>query len=246
MNTEIERPSFVVSTKNSVFKNLKILIYGPPGNGKTWQCGTLGPRTLLLSAESGHSVLSDKDIKMVVISTDENGAPRSPKEKIEMYSKAYRYALSRECRESIDTIVIDSLSEMSQNILEEKQQEFPDRNQTMVLYGEVAKKSKTMVKAFRDLHGYNVIFTALSEDEKNETGKRFKGISMVGKISQQIAAYFDIVLYLDIYEDESGVLHRRFISASDDSLVVKDRTGKLDRYEPADLGALIRKVNGVK
>jgi len=88
---------------------------------------------------------------------------------------------------------------------------------------------------------YNVVFTALPSVEKDENNQRFIGVDMVGKISATVPALFDICLYLAKTEDG-----RMLISDGSEKLVAKDRSGKLNKQEPADLQIIINKVRGIK
>ena len=64
---------------------------------------------------------------------------------------------------------------------------------------------------------------------------------MTGNIKEKMPAMFDLVFYLHV--DEEG--KRFFITNGTDKLVAKDRSGKLDPIEEANLGNIANKIKGV-
>jgi hypothetical protein len=90
-----------------------------------------------------------------------------------------------------------------------------------------------------------VVFTALSSVEKDENNHRYVGVSMVGAMADKVPAYFDEVFYLHVEKDEeSGKTKRMFITEKSDRITAKDRSGTLNKYEPADLGHVSKKIKG--
>lgn len=228
----------ISSTKGIGVNALKMLVYGPSGVGKTSLAMTIKEPLLLISAEAGLLPLRHSEIDVIDLTTV------TKDKRIDMLAEAYTYLMTPEAQKKYKWIMIDSLSELSQNLVEKLQVEFPDRKDSLVLYGENAKRMRSIVKLFRDLPHYNVIFTALDETEKDDNGMRFQTIQMIGKISQQLPAYFDEVFYMTTIE---GV--RKLVTGKSEKLVAKDRSGALEQFEPADLGlivAKIRKTNDTK
>ena len=107
------------------------------------------------------------------------------------------------------------------------------------MYGELSKRMRALIKAFRDLPFYSVFFTALSGADKDENGVRFLGPQLVGKLSSQVNAFFDEVFYLHI-DKETG--QRALLTAKTDHLAVKDRSGRLDAREPANLSVIVKEI----
>lgn len=204
---------------------------------------TIPDKTLIISAEAGLLSLAAKEIDMIDISQDDDGNVLPKEKRIERLQVAYRFLLSEESREKYKWVFIDSITEISQNMVETLQKEFPDRKDSLVLYGENAKRMRALIKAFRDLPYYNIIFTALCDEDKDESGKRIKTISMVGKVAGQIAGYMDEVFYLHCEENEEGGIERKFITQPTDRLICKDRSGKLNRFEPPDFEHIYNKIN---
>ena len=89
------------------------------------------------------------------------------------------------CKNKYKWIFIDSLTEISQNLMEQLYLEFPERKDSLVMYGENGKRMRSLIKSFRDIPYYNVVMTALSAVDKDENNVRITGVSMVGNISEK-------------------------------------------------------------
>lgn len=234
----------VVSTSGQGHDKIKMLVYGEPGNGKTSLAATIKERVLIISAEAGLLCLAGREIDSIDISTDDNGVMIPEEKRIPRLGEVYTYLISQECRDKYDWIFIDSLTEISQNLVKQLNVEFPNRSDSLVLYGENAKRMRSLIKSFRDLPYYNIVFTALSSIEKDENNQRYIGIDMVGKIASSMPAFFDICLYLKKDIDANGSVKRNLISSGSTRQIAKDRSGKLLPEEPANLQIIIDKIRG--
>lgn len=220
------------------------LIIGDSGAGKTTLAGTLPDKTLVISSESGLLCLSGKDIDFIDITQDDNGTPIPKEKRITRLGDVYKFLLTEECKKKYKWIFIDSLTEISENMIEALNVEFPDRKDSLVLYGENNKRMRSLIKIFRDIPDYGVIFTALSSIEKDENNKRFIGPNLVGKLAQTIAGYFDEVFYLNAIMDNEGNYNRVLVTSKSDGIMAKDRSGRLNRFEQANLTTIINKIRG--
>lgn len=142
-------------------------------------------------------------------------------------------------------VFIDSLTEISGRCEEAMAEKYPDRSQSFAMWGEYAKTMNRLVKGFRDLRNFNVVFTCLETVEKDETGKRYKAPAVYGRdLKEKLPSYFDEVLYLQLVADVNGQTVRQFVTEVMDELPAKDRSGKLDLIEPANLLHIKYKILG--
>jgi hypothetical protein len=236
-------PLNIVNLKDaSAASPIKMLVFGSSGIGKTSLAKTTGEPTLVISAEAGLLSIAGADVDVFDISKDSSGALLEKDKRIARLGEVYKHLLTAEAQNRWKWIIVDSITEISQNMVEKLQVEFPDAKDTLRLYGENAKLMRALIKSFRDLPHYNVVFTALSEDDKDESNKRYIGISMVGKMSQQIAGYLDEVLFYFIRKDDAGNETRLLLTQPVEGIIAKDRSGKLSKFEEPNLAAIAKKI----
>lgn len=238
----------ITTTKNSLENHIKCLVYGFSGAGKTTLAGTLKDKTLILSFEAGLGSLNDFEID-VIDCAREDGKPLKASQRLKKLEEAYKFLTTKGSQDTYKTIFIDSLSEISDNLVESLQEdpEYSEAKNALKLWGRYNKESKAVIKAFRDLPNYNVVFTALCVEEKDENGNFTKGIDMPGKISQKAPQFFDEVLYLGKVKDKDGNEIRQLLTDSTTSIPYpKDRSGKLDKFEAPNLQLIFDKINNKK
>lgn len=232
----------ISSTKGVGTNAIKMVVYGDPGTGKTSLVKTIKEKTLVISAEAGLLPLREMEIDVIDLTIDDNNQPLAKEKRISKLLEVYQFLQSDDCKKKYKTIFIDSLSEINSNMLEQLQQEIPDAKDTLKMYGELSKRMKSLIKAFRDLPHYSVVFTCLSEVDKDENGQRYIGPQLIGKLSGQIAAYFDEFFLLHVNK-ETGA--RVLVTCKTDNVIAKDRSGSLEKTEPADLGLIFEKIRKV-
>lgn len=231
----------ITNTKDNDTNFLKILVYGDSGVGKTSLAKTIKEPTLIISSEAGLLCLKDASIDVVDISQGDDGKMIPKEGRIERLGQVYRFLQTDECKKYL-WLVLDSLTEISQNAVEMLQAKYPGSGDALKLYGENYKIMRGLIKNFRDLPGVNVVFTALPATIQDENSRRFTSISMVGKMSHAIPAFFDEVFYMGIGKDKEGQTIRYLQTEKTDSITAKDRSGKLEKYEVADLDLIYNKI----
>lgn len=201
------------------------LVYGDPGVGKTMLCGSalavpaMNP-VLFIDVEGGTLSLRTKYPECDVVRV------QTFRDIQKLYDELYLD------KHGYKTVVLDSLTEMQKfsmyGIMDDmmkKSSGEKDRDPDMPGIGEWGKNTeqiRKMVRAFRDLP-MNVLFTALAmSDRDNKTGKISVKPSLSAKLSNEVAGFVDIVMYMYINTvDKANV--RTLLPSSTEKYVAKWR-----------------------
>ena len=218
------------STKGLHANGVKCLVYGNAGSGKTSLIPTL-PSPIALSAEGGLLSISGADVPYIEIASMAN------------LMEAYTWLTESAEAQAFESIALDSISEIAEVVLAEELKRNKDGR---AAYGELNTVMTQMIRAFRDLPGRNVYFTAKCEKAQDETGRMLYSPMMPGKsLSQNLGYFFDLVMPLRVDKDAEGNTVRALMTDSDGLWQAKNRAaGRLDMWEAPDLGAIIRKIGG--
>lgn len=209
--------------------NVRLLVYGAAGAGKTSLIPTL-PAPLVLSAEDGLLSIKGADVPFIEIKSMDD------------LKEAYQWLTESEEAAQFKSVALDSISEIAEVVLTAEKATAKDPRQA---YGALQDQMQMIIRAFRDLPGKHVYFSAKMEKAQDETGRILYAPSMPGnKLAQQLPYHFDEVLALRVEKDAEGVPQRALMCASDGLWSAKDRSGRLDAWEGADLGAVIQKIMG--
>ena len=219
-----------VKTTGSLSANgVKVLCYGAAGAGKTSLIKTL-PNPIVLSAEGGLLSIQDADLPYIEI-TD-----------MATLQEAYKWLTESADAKGFQSVALDSISEIAEVVLNAEKKATKDPRQA---YGAMQEQMADIIRAFRDISGKHVYFTAKCEKAQDEQGRMLYSPSMPGKsLTQGISYYFDLVLALRVEKDAEGNTQRALMCDSDGLWLAKDRSGKLDAWEAPDLGAIIAKIGG--
>lgn len=226
------------STKELSNKRVAGLIVGESGIGKTSLAKTFElphDNVLIISAESGLLCLQGTDISVHEI---------NPADAMGSVGEIYEYLMTDEAKSRFKYVFIDSLTEVSQLILSNLKEDpkLADPKNAFPLWNKYSEQMVKIVKVFRDLNDYTVFFTCLTKQEKDGT-MMIDELSVQGSnLKDSLKSYFDLVLHYKIFTDGEGVKHRTLISDMSESRLSKDRSGKLESYEQADLSAIINKI----
>lgn len=217
-----------LKSTNSVHTDgIKVVVFGMSGSGKTSLIPTL-PNPLIISAESGLLSIQDSNLPYIEIDSYES------------LMEAYRFVVQSDEAKDFQSIAIDSISEIAELVLIHEKKVNKDGR---AAYGEMATQVMEIMRAFRDIKGKNIYFSAKCEKATDETGRILYSPSMPGsKLAQQIPYLVDEVFALRVEKDQDGNLHRTLMCDSDGLWLAKDRSGKLNMYEQPDLGAIIAKI----
>lgn len=216
------------STRGLHAQGVKLLVYGQAGAGKTSLIKTL-PDPVVLSAEGGLLSIADADIPYIEINS------------MQSLEEALTWCSSDEA-DQFKSIALDSISEIAEVCLSHEKRIAKDPRQA---YGAMQDAMAYIIRAFRDLPGKHVYFSAKLEKAQDEMGRILYSPSMPGnKTGQALPYYFDEVLALRVEKDADGQTQRALMCDSDGLWTAKDRSGRLESWEAPDLGAIIDKIGG--
>src|SRR5690554_758672 len=217
------------STRGLSQSGVKMLVYGQAGAGKTSLIPTL-PNPVVLSAEGGLLSIADSDTPFIEVCD------------MATLMDAYTFLTESSEANQFQSIALDSISEIAEVVLSAEKKKTKDPRQA---YGELMTLMQDLIRAFRDIKGKHVYFTAKCEKQQDEQGRLLYSPSMPGaKLGQQIGYFFDEVFALRVEKGEDGKNIRMLQCDTDGLWQAKDRSGKLDPWEMPDLGEIIRKIGG--
>ena len=241
----------ITSTKDLSSGRFVAVVVGKSGIGKTSLAKTLPDhkRVLIISAESGLLCLQDTEID--VITVDKLAPFKKPKDAKDngKYSmtEIYLNLMKDEYKKKYDYIFIDSLTEIAELILTDLKNDpvIQASKNGYEVWNKYSERMTHLIKGFRDIEPYSVIFTCLPDNEKDglELVETFK-LPMAG-LRSSLGAWFDLVLKYETFTHEDKKI-RKLITDATVNVLAKDRSGKLKPYEDADLTAIINKLSGVK
>lgn len=214
---------------------IKLLLYGPPGVGKTTLAATLDPEhTLFVNIEGGMLSVADTEAKTTK-------QLRTVDEVEEVF-----WALAHGNKEFdwVKVVVLDSGTELQTIDLEGIVAEARKQNKNRKLedihiedYGKSTARLKRVFRQFRDLPCHTVI-TCLSKTIMSE-GKNKRPVAIVpmltDKLSQSLMGYMDYVWYLDVTPEGERAI------ATQNTGLVKAKT-RGNRFSK-EIGKLVREPN---
>lgn len=218
----------IKSTKDVHTNGIKLVLYGASGTGKTVMSAA-APNPIFISAEKGLLSLADQDIPYMEVKT------------IKSMEEAYKFCSTCE----YDTIVVDSLSEVTQACLDEFTRKMTAESSSGKIdkrqaYGKIAEKIGNMIRNFRDLDGKNVIFIAKERKvEDDDSGTVTFEAYLPGKVLP-----FDLPYLVDeVFCLQMNRKGERFIQTQGDlKRICKDRSGTLDNPEVPDFNIIFDKI----
>lgn len=217
------------TTKGLHANGVKLLVYGQSGAGKTSLIPTL-PTPIVLSAEAGLLSIADADVPFIEVSS------------MAALMEAYQWLTSSAEASHFESVALDSISEIAEVVLNHEKKASKDPRQA---YGAMQEQMADLIRAFRDLPGKHVYFSAKLEKSQDEAGRMLYAPSMPGnKTGQQLPYFFDEMLALRVERDAEGNTQRALMCDSDGLWQAKDRSGKLSQWEAPDLGEIIAKIGG--
>jgi hypothetical protein len=217
-------------TKEATAQAVKLLVYGQAGAGKTSLIPTL-PTPVILSAEGGLLSIADTNLPFIEITSMDD------------LREAYKWLTSSTEAAEFESVALDSISEIAEVVLNAEKKINKDPR---AAYGAMQEQMADIIRGFRDLPGKHVYMSAKLEKTQDEMGRVLYAPSMPGnKTGQSLPYFFDEVLALRVEKDAEGNTRRALMTDGDGLWLAKDRSGKLEVWEDADLGEIIKKIGGV-
>jgi hypothetical protein len=214
-------------TKEATAQAVKLLVYGQAGAGKTSLIPTL-PKPVILSAEGGLLSIADTNLPFIEITSMDD------------LREAYKWLASSAEAAEFESVALDSISEIAEVVLNAEKKINKDPR---AAYGAMQEQMADIIRGFRDLPGKHVYMSAKLEKTQDEMGRVLYAPSMPGnKTGQSLPYFFDEVLALRVEKDAEGMTRRALMTDGDGLWLAKDRSGKLEVWEDADLGDIIRKI----
>jgi len=220
---------------------LKMLVYGPPGAGKTVFLSTVLEEPSMLPALMLDLEAGTMSIRSKCAYVDFTNIAKPTQDKLNVLRVARWddlvkvYDLLWDGSLAYKTVLIDSLSEINQmnltHVATKGSMQRPSlKNPAVPEIRDYLISNTTMMeflRGLRDLSGVHVIATALQEAEKTEEDMVIQIQPLLsGKLSRRVMGIFDIVGYMSI----DAATRKRVLSCQPTAkIIAKDRTegGKL-------------------
>lgn len=193
-------------------------------------------KVLTLSAESGLLCVRDL-VEQKMLEGYEIGSLQDLRE-------AQIMLMTPEFRDRYGWVFIDSLTEISSRCVEAMRIRYPSGSDTYKMWGEYNDAMTLLIKAFRDMSDYNVVFTCLESVDIDENKRRFLAPAISGsQLKERLTSYFDEVFHMTETASEDGFVWRVFHTAHPVGLA-KDRSGRLSPVESPNLLHIKNKILG--
>lgn len=237
---------FSTASQSIQRSGVKVLVYAGSGLGKTVLAATMGPGSLIISAESGLLSLRKQNLERLFGVGNPSINYDMPVINVATaidFQEAYQWCLHSAEARRFHSIGLDSLTEIAEVVLNTAKRSVKDPRQA---YGALTEGMESLVRSFRDLPGKNVYMAAKMEAQKDElTGLIRYGPSMPGrKLGPGLPYFFDEVFRLGVNKTPQGESYRFLQTQPDIQFDAKDRSGALAPIEPPHLSQLFHKIQG--
>ena len=234
----VDRISALVTGKYGLGKTSLIrTVLGQEYQDGQWvQTYDTDEKACVLSAESGLLAVRDL-VKAGLVEGYEIGS-------LADFKEAYNLlANTAEMKDRYSWVFIDSLTEISQRCDSVMREKYPDSSKTFRRWDDYSDTMIRIIKGFRDLHDYSVIFTCLETIDKDDVSRRYAAPDVVGRgLKEKLPSFFDLVLYMRLVQDDTGGEHRVLYTQPVNEYPAKDRSGKLNTVEKPNLLEIRAKI----
>lgn len=216
-------PTAIRSTADTSATNIRCLIYGRSGAGKTCLAAT-APAPLILDAENGTLSLASVHVAAWPIAS------------ISDCAKALAWLATDPDARQFKTVILDSLTGLAENELVSLKAQTKDPRQA---YGELADRVRLLVQKFHALP-FHTVAIAKQGSHEDEAAKvtRFRPEAVGGKLTDALPYLFDGVFRLGIRPNKTRFLQ----TAADYQYEAKYRGDGLAPEEEPNLTDLFDKL----
>ena len=179
----------IMKPKDLISQNLKILIYGKSGVGKTYLAGSVN-NALLIDLEKGSASVKNQDIDIVTAKD-----AREFREILSYLEKDTKY----------ETIVIDSITRYSEMLFLALKSIYPDKKDSMNLWGDFDIASRKVIEKILSINK-NIVITSLEEEVTDDGILRKHPMYKASKFKVMLPSYFDIVSHLIVNDEGKRVM----------------------------------------
>jgi len=190
-----------IKPKQLASKNLKVLLYGQSGVGKTYLAGSC-ENAVILDLEKGSSSAKNKDIDVITIDD----------------AKMFREAIEWAKTQSYETIIIDSFTRYSEMLFVALSQLYPDKRDSMKLWSDFDTVSRQRLEDILSIEK-NIVLTMLEENVVDGGSLKKFPMYKANKFKMMIPSYFDLVSHLVIDAESNRIM----VNEPTDDAVGKNR-----------------------
>lgn len=208
---------------------VKAISYGGPGTGKTPVINT-APRPVMLAAEPG------------LLSMNTSTVPTYLAPSWKEISGFFDWFFGSREADNFDTLCVDSASQLCEIYLRDN----PARvSHGLKLYGNMAEAVGDIFHKLYYLQRKHIYLICKQETENTDGGSKYRPYFPGNDLKIKTPHLFDEVLQLGIFSIPGIGQTRAFQCHSSFDSYCRDRTGKLNQFEPPDLAAIFDKCMSV-
>ena len=160
-------------------KRLSVLVYSPPGGGKTFFAGTF-PNPLFIDCQGGMLTVRNKGVSAV--------AP-------EDYNDLIQCTIWENVKD-FDTIVLDTATEAARLVTEFTTKQSGHELATLPDWMQIIERVRQLLRKLLDLPMHVVVTAEEGFHKDEDTGKMTYGPSLPGKLFGEAGALFDCVFHI--------------------------------------------------
>lgn len=225
-------------------RNINLLIYGDPGAGKTHLAATadhvpaMRP-VLYLNVEGGDMTLRHAAPEVRKLPAEGNLSwPQLETVYHELHRQCYGDIAENEFVPR--TVVLDSGTELQKINMAQLMAELvtlePDKKHDPDIpdlrrWGKSSEQMRRWIRRYRDLPLNFIMVCHATEDKDNMTGLVSHKPQLPGKLANEVAGFFDVVVYLYVKQEEiegkGTQTVRKLLTGALEGYVAKDRSGNL-------------------